>query len=84
MATRSSPKYNLSGRITNLQDEPLEGLVVRAFDQDPRTPDNPLGEEVDTNAEGHYTIRFTGADFRIGGVESSGLDVFIGRLVSAI
>lgn len=35
MATKQDSTYILSGRITNLQNQPLAGLIVRAYDQDP-------------------------------------------------
>jgi len=76
MATQSNPKYTLSGRITDLQGGPLEGLMVRAFDQDPRSSDDQLGQAV-TSEEGKYSIRFTQKDFKIDGVESGGPDVYI-------
>jgi len=69
--------YSLSGRITDQQGLPIEGLTIRAFDQDPTTPENPLGEPAITDAEGRYSIAFTDKDFRIKGVESGGPDVFI-------
>ncbi|HUG67047.1 MAG TPA: neuraminidase-like domain-containing protein [Pirellulaceae bacterium] len=75
-ASRDS-NYIVSGRITNQQDEPIAGLVVRAYDQDPKTPDNPLGEPAVTDADGRYRIDFTEQDFKIGGMESGGPDVFI-------
>src|SRR3712207_6803294 len=68
-------KYTLSGRITNRQNEPLEGLDVRAFNQPPRPPENRLGKAV-TDAEGVYKINFTEKDFKPGGAEG-GPDVFI-------
>ena len=51
MATKLNPNHTLNGRITNLQDEPLERLVVRAYDQDPNSPDDRLGQAV-TDANG--------------------------------
>ena len=76
MATQPDPKYTLTGRITNSQGEPLEGLVVRAYHQDPITPSAPLGEQVLTDAQGRYKISFTEKVFEVGGVESGGPDVF--------
>ena len=38
--------YSLSGRITDLQGQPLQGLAVNAYDQDPKSPDDFLGEAV--------------------------------------
>jgi hypothetical protein len=67
----------VSGRITNLQNQPLPGLTVYAFDQDPKTPDNLLGDKAITNVEGYYIIHFTEQDFKVGGVESGGPDIFI-------
>jgi hypothetical protein len=59
MTTQPNPIYTLTGWITNRQDETLEGLIVCAYDQDPITPADPLGEEVLTDAEGCYKINFT-------------------------
>lgn len=77
MAKNSSQAYSLSGRITDQQNQPIEGLIVRAFDQDPQTPENPLGQAATTDVEGNYSISFTDKDFKVGGVESGGPDVFI-------
>lgn len=76
MATQSHSTYIIAGRITNTQASPLKGLAVRAYDQDPKT-NNPLGKEAVTDTEGRYTISFTEKDFKVGGVESGGPDVFI-------
>lgn len=77
MATKSRQNYVLDGRITNLEGNPVAGLTVRAFDQDPNTPDNPLGEVAVTDDLGCYAISFNEKDFKIGGMESGGPDVFI-------
>jgi hypothetical protein len=74
MATEHNANYVLSGRIMNLQGQLLAGLIVRAYDQDPLTPDDPLGEEAVTDAEGGYTIRFSAEAL---GLELGGPDVFI-------
>ncbi len=42
MDARPDPNYTLTDRITNWQGEPLEGLIVRAYDQEPKTPENLL------------------------------------------
>jgi hypothetical protein len=47
-------------------------LIVRAYDQDPKAPENAV-----TDAEGRYESSFTENDFKVGGVESGGPDVFI-------
>ena len=44
--------YQVQGTITNTNGQPLEGLLVKATDQDPNTPENTLGVPVDTNAKG--------------------------------
>ena len=69
--------YTVQGVVSDQEENPVKDLVVRAFDQDPKTPDNPLGDVVATNAEGRYTISYTEQDFKIGGHESGGPDVFI-------
>ena len=68
--------YFLSGEITNLKGEPLNGLTVRAYDKDPVSPDDALGSTV-TDEAGLYSIQFTTKDFQIGGFERSGPDVYI-------
>ena len=77
MAKQFIEVYNLSGSITNHQNKPIKGLIVRAFDQDPKTPENPLGMEAITDSKGYYSINFEAKDFKIGGLESGGPDVFI-------
>ncbi len=77
MATKQNSNYILSGRITDPQGEPLAGLIVHAYDQDPKTPDNPLGKEAVTDQDGRYIIPFTESNFKVSGVESGGPDVFI-------
>ncbi|HMQ90867.1 MAG TPA: carboxypeptidase-like regulatory domain-containing protein, partial [Flavilitoribacter sp.] len=74
---KSSKSYTLNGAITDLQGQALEGLTVRAYDLDPKTPENPLGQPALTDAQGKYSIPFAEEDFKIGGVESGGPDVFI-------
>jgi hypothetical protein len=72
MATRPNPDYIITGRITNRQGELLEDLVVCAYDQNPKTPENPLGKDAITDAEGRYKIGFTEKDFKVGGMASTG------------
>lgn len=73
MVAQLDPKYTLTGRITNSQGEPLEGLIVRAYDQDSKAPETPLVvKDAVTDAEGRYKIGFTEKDFVAGGVESGG------------
>lgn len=76
MATKSNANYTLTGRITNSQGEPPAGLTVRAYDQDPKSPDDFLGEAT-TDQDGRYAIRFSEAQFKPGGKESGGPDVYI-------
>ena len=52
-------------------------MIVRAYDQDPKAPENHLGKDAVTDAEGRYESSFTENDFKVGGVESGGPDVFI-------
>lgn len=70
-------KYFLTGTITNQHQAPLQGLLVKAFDQDPRTPENPLGQPAYTDEQGKYTITYHDKDFRIGGKESGGADIVV-------
>ncbi len=79
MAKKATRTYSLSGRVSSREGEPIPNLTVRAYDQDPQSSDNFLGDAV-TNEEGRYTIRFTEAQFKPGGKESGGPDVYIGVL----
>jgi receptor-binding and translocation channel-forming TcA subunit of Tc toxin/ABC toxin-like protein/neuraminidase-like protein len=71
--SRKHSEYKITGRITNLQGQPLEDLVVKAFDSDPITSDDPLGEAI-TDGEGRYSITFSDDAL---GWEFGGPDVFI-------
>ncbi len=76
MAKQQSKSYFLNGQITSSQNKPLAGLIVRAFDFDPTTPEDQLGEVAVTNSEGFYTITFTGKNFT-GSAAEKGPDVLI-------
>ncbi len=77
MTTQSKQNnFTLSGRITNCHDEPIEGLVVLAFDKD-RKSSGDLPRQAITNAKGRYTIRFVGNDPGTGGAKKEGPDVCI-------
>src|SRR5437899_9785013 len=68
MAPNANGKYSLKGLVTNQEGQPCEGLTVRAFDSDPITPDDPLGQGT-TDAEGRYSIEFSrrAVEWQIGG-----------------
>jgi hypothetical protein len=57
MAIQPNPEYTLTGRITNRQGKLLEGLIVRAYDQDPKTPENLLPLEPMISAGADHTPR---------------------------
>jgi len=69
--------YTVQGTVKNKEDQPLKGLLVRATDEDPNTPENLLGTPVYTDVKGHYKITYTNADFRLGGKERGGADIII-------
>lgn len=75
----ATPKqhYTLSGTITNKEKQALKGLLVRATDQDPITPEDLLGKPVYTNDKGQYHITYSEEDFHKGGRESKGPDIII-------
>lgn len=77
MPKQPTSVYTLSGRIHNQENQPVQGLIVRAYDRDPNTPDNPLGQAAFTDSDGTYDISFPEVDFKIGGKESGGPDLFI-------
>lgn len=82
MAKQRTQPYLLSGRIADQKEQPIQGLIVFAYDQDPKTPDNPLGQPAVTNAKGEYRIAYADEDFRIAGRESGGADIIV-RVYSA-
>lgn len=68
--------HTVTGRITDFRNRPLEHLTVRAYDKDPVSPDDYLGEDM-TNADGEYTIRFGESQIHAGGRELGGPDLYI-------
>jgi hypothetical protein len=72
----SNQTYFLSGRITNKQGVPLENLIVQAFDQDPVSAADKLGEAV-TDAYGRYSIVFPEIAFHVEGKDRGGPDLYI-------
>jgi hypothetical protein len=38
MTIQPNPEYTLTGRINKRQGKLLKGLIVRDYDQDPKTP----------------------------------------------
>lgn len=57
------PRYVLACRVVDARGAPVAGLRVEAFDQDPRSAHDPLGEAATTNASGAVTFRFQRSDF---------------------
>ena len=56
-------KYAVPCLLVDAQGQPIAGLRVQAFDQDPKSPHDPLDETLTTDAEGTITIRFKQSDF---------------------
>jgi hypothetical protein len=77
MVSQQTPNYTVTGRITNRQGEPLEGLTVHAYHSASKTPDSRLGESAFTDMEGRYKIGFTGVELTSGGAADGGPSVFI-------
>ena len=76
MKKQSTTRYIVSGRVTNQQKQPIVGLTVQAFDQDPNA-ENQLGKPAVTDEKGAYQIAYTDEDFRVVGKESGGADVIV-------
>jgi hypothetical protein len=74
---KNKKQYTVEGTITNQNDQPIKGVLVRATDQDPNTPENLLGTPVYTDDKGKYKINYKDEDFRIGGRESGGADIIV-------
>lgn len=76
MEKQTKLAYTLGGRIKNQNNLPLAGLIVIAFDKDPKSSDDPLGTAI-TDAEGKYAIHFGKAEFQKRGVERTGPDIYV-------
>lgn len=48
---KNQKQYIVEGTITNQNDQPIKGVLVRATDQDPKTPENLLGTPVQTDGK---------------------------------
>lgn len=69
--------YVLQGRITNNKTgDPVAGLLIRAVDSDP-SGENPIGQPVFTDSDGHYLMVYYDHQFRIAGHESGNADVIV-------
>lgn len=58
-----NPRYIVPCRVIDSQGKPISGLRIEAFDQDPISPHDPLGEAAITNPAGMVEFRFLGSDF---------------------
>lgn len=56
-------RYLVQCRVVDSGNKPIAGLRVEAYDQDPKTPDDPLGEPATTQADGSVIFRFRQSDF---------------------
>ena len=78
MATNRNPKtYIVQGIITDQNNKPVKGLLVRATDQDVTPPENLLGAPVYTDNKGKYKISYTDEDFRRSPKERGGADIIV-------
>ena len=68
-------KYIVKGQISDTNNKPLTGAVVRAYDQDTNSNDF-LGKAV-TNSKGFYEITYTTEQFNQSGEEKGSADLFI-------
>ena len=69
--------YILTGRITNLQAEPLKGLMVRAINQTTEAPVILVGKDMLTDSAGQYNIVFNIENQKTDGLPVTGPDIFI-------
>lgn len=63
------PNYTVICQVVDAQQNPLTGLRVQAFDKDPVSPDDPLGQPAITGADGKATFRFKSSDLSEGSKE---------------
>lgn len=62
-ATFVDTRYSVLCRAVDARGKPIAGLRIELFDQDPRTPPDPLGEPAVTDADGLAVFRFKRSDF---------------------
>ena len=67
--------YSITGKVTNLAQQPIAGAEVRAFGRGPGNFAILLGKPVSTDEFGDYSIY--DADFRIDGKEPSQVDIIV-------
>ncbi|GIX46749.1 MAG: hypothetical protein KatS3mg131_0960 [Candidatus Tectimicrobiota bacterium] len=68
-------RYTVLCRAVDARGQPIAGLRVELFSQDPQSPPVPLGETAVTDAEGLATFRFKRSDFT-GQTGERGPDLF--------
>lgn len=61
--TALDTRYTVLCCVVDLQGKPIAGLRVEAYDQDPKSPHDPLGEPAITDAGGMVIFRFKSSDF---------------------
>ena len=59
----ASKNYRTVCKVIDNDGRPTEGIAIRAFDQDPKSANDALGEPTVTDAGGVAIFRFTSADF---------------------
>ncbi len=69
--------YIIQGIITNQQNQPIQGVLVRATDQDYGASANLLGSPIYTDKKGYYKITYTDTDFRKTTKEIGGSDIIV-------
>ena len=62
-ATFVDARYTVLCRAVDARGKPIPGLRIELFDQDPRTPPDPLGEPAVSDAHGLAVFRFKRSDF---------------------
>ncbi|MEM8999770.1 MAG: neuraminidase-like domain-containing protein [Bacteroidota bacterium] len=78
MAKTGNPRqYTVQGTVTDQNDKPLQGVLVRATDHSPATTETLLGKAVYTNAKGKYTIAYTDENFTPRRKEKNSPDIIV-------
>jgi endonuclease/exonuclease/phosphatase family metal-dependent hydrolase len=57
------PLYRIACQCVDAAGKPIGGLTVEAFDQDPRSPDDKLGDTGATDANGNVEFQFKRSTF---------------------
>lgn len=76
MVKKNTLFWSLDGNISDQKGEPFEGLTIKAYDHNPESGNQFLGEAV-SNEKGQYLIRYLEEQIKIFDKNGDGPDIYI-------